>query len=110
LAILGTILVDQLRTHVTDSLISQGVPPEQAAKQAARISESQAGHVGPIPHFVRLDFAYATRTVFFVMAGIMAVAAIVARVGLQRGRQSRVPEQPELAADAAEDKAEPQPR
>jgi EmrB/QacA subfamily drug resistance transporter len=108
LAILGTVLVDQLRTHVTDSLISQGVPPEQAAKQATRISESQAGHVGPIPHFVRLDFAYATRTVFFVMAGIMAVAAIVARVGLQRGRQNLVPEQAELVGDAAQDKAEGQ--
>ena len=106
LAILGTVLVDQLRTHVTDSLISQGVPPEQAAKQASRIAESQAGHVGPIPHFVRLDFAYATRTVFYIMAAIMAVAAVVARIGLQRGLQKAVPEQPELVEEPAQDRAE----
>ena len=88
LAILGTVLVDQLRSQVTSSLESQGVPPNRAADQAAKISESQAGHVGPIPHFIRLDFAYATRTVFYVMAGIMAVAAIIARLGLQRGLQA----------------------
>jgi EmrB/QacA subfamily drug resistance transporter len=87
LAILGTVLVDQLRSHVTSSLVSQGVPPERAASEAAKISQNQGSHVGTIPHFVRLDFAYATRTVFFVMAGVMAVAAIVARVGLQRGLQ-----------------------
>ena len=87
LAILGTVLVDQLRSNVTSSLVSQGVPPERAAGEASKISENQGSHVGTIPHFVRLDFAYATRTVFFVMAGIMAVAAVVARLGLQRGRQ-----------------------
>jgi EmrB/QacA subfamily drug resistance transporter len=89
LAILGTVLVDQLRSHVTSSLVSQGVPPERAASEAAKISQNQGSHVGTIPHFVRLDFAYATRTVFLVMAGVMAVAAIVARVGLQRGLQKQ---------------------
>lgn len=43
--------------------------------------------MGTIPHFVRLDFAYATQTVFYVMCGIMGVAAIGARLGLQRGLQ-----------------------
>ena len=61
LAILGTILVDQLRSQVTSSLVSQGVPPDRAASQASKISQTQGGHVGTIPHFVRLDFAYATR-------------------------------------------------
>lgn len=31
-----------------------------------------------LPHFIRLDFAHATQTVFYVMAGIMAAAAIQA--------------------------------
>jgi hypothetical protein len=43
--------------------------------------------LGAIPQFYRVDFAYATRTVFYVMAGIMAVATIVALAGLRRGRQ-----------------------
>jgi EmrB/QacA subfamily drug resistance transporter len=99
LAILGTILVDQLRSQVTSSLVSQGVPPDRAASQASKISETQGGHVGTIPHFVRLDFAYATRTVFFVMAGIMAVAAIVAKFGLQRGVQAVPVTTEEYASD-----------
>jgi hypothetical protein len=54
-----------------------------------RISQSRAGggSIESIPHFVRLDFAYATRSVVYVMAAIMAVAMIVAFVGLQRGVQ-----------------------
>jgi EmrB/QacA subfamily drug resistance transporter len=87
LAILGTILVDQLRSHVTSSLVSQGVPAQRAAAEASKISQTQGSHVGTIPHFVRLDFAYSTQTVFYVMCGIMGVAAIVARLGLQRGLQ-----------------------
>ncbi|HTT92035.1 MAG TPA: MFS transporter [Acidimicrobiales bacterium] len=87
LAILGTVLVDELRSQVTSSLTAQGVPPGRAASEATHIAQTQGSHAGSIPHFVRLDFAYATRTVFYVMAGIMAVAAIVARLGLERGVQ-----------------------
>jgi EmrB/QacA subfamily drug resistance transporter len=87
LAILGTTLVDQLRSRITNSLVAQGLSRSEAATEAAKISQSQGGRVGAIPHFVRLDLAYASRTVFYAMAGIMAVAAIVARFGLQSGRQ-----------------------
>jgi hypothetical protein len=36
---------------------------------------------------VRLDFAEASRSVFYAMAVLMAVAAIVALAGLRGGRQ-----------------------
>ena len=36
---------------------------------------------------MRLDFAYATRTVLYVMAGIMLAAAVVAFMGLRAGVQ-----------------------
>lgn len=36
---------------------------------------------------MRLDFSYSTRTVLYVMAGIMAVAAVVALIGLRDGVQ-----------------------
>jgi MFS family permease len=88
IAILGTTLVDQLRSHVANSLIGLGVPRARAALEALSISQSQGGSSGAIPHFVRVDFAEATRTVFYAMAGIMAVAAIVARVGLLPGVQA----------------------
>jgi len=43
--------------------------------------------VASIPAFIRADFAAATRDVLYVMAAIMAVAALVALRGLTRGVQ-----------------------
>src|SRR5579875_1719430 len=89
LAILGTILVTEMRNRVTTSLISLGLPRGRAQAEAAALSQTRSGSggVAAIPHFYRADFAYATRTVLFVMAGIMAVAALVAIVGLRSGVQ-----------------------
>jgi len=89
IAVLGTILVSQFHSRVTTSLVSRGLSHARAAALATSISQSQGGNgnVGRIPHFVKMDFAYATRAVFYVMAGIMALAAVVAFLGLQRGRQ-----------------------
>jgi EmrB/QacA subfamily drug resistance transporter len=90
LAILGTILVSQMRSRVTSSLITLGVPSTKAHAEASNIAQSRSGSVSAIPHFVRLDFAYATRSVLYVMAAIMAVAAITAFVGLRRGVQEEL--------------------
>jgi hypothetical protein len=91
LAVLGTVQVSVMRSHVQSSLISQGVPRAAASKEATTISQagqgSGSGSISSIPHFVSLDFAYATRTVLLTMAIIMWVAAVVAFVGLKRGRQ-----------------------
>jgi EmrB/QacA subfamily drug resistance transporter len=89
LAVLGTILVSQFRSRVTTSLMAKGLSHARALAEATTISQSQggSGNVGRIPHFLKLDFAYATRTVFYVMAGIMAVAAVVGFLGLERGIQ-----------------------
>jgi EmrB/QacA subfamily drug resistance transporter len=91
LAVLGTISVSRFESHVRSSLIARGTPPDQAGDQAhtiAQAHQSAGGGTSSIPHFIRLDFAYATRTVFYVMAGIMAAAAIVAWIGLERGLQA----------------------
>ena len=89
LAILGTLLVSQLHSHLTTSLVARGESPDQAARTAARLAQGQGGSGSPasIPQFVRLDFAYATRSVLYAMALVMAVAAVVAVVGLRRGLQ-----------------------
>jgi len=105
LAILGTILVSRLRSRITTSLIAQGVPSRIAAARASIVSQSQArsGSTGLIPHFVRLDFAYATRSVFYVMAAVMAAGAVVSLVGLRRGRQAEPNQAPrEDQAEAAD--------
>jgi EmrB/QacA subfamily drug resistance transporter len=89
LAILGTVLVSQLHARIVTSLIAQGVPVARAHAEASSISQAHGGAsaTASIPHFVRLDFAYATRSVLYAMAGIMAFAAIVAFVGLRTGLQ-----------------------
>ena len=88
LAILGTLLVTEMRTRTASSLVSRGVPSPQASVEASRISQSQGNEAaGPIPHFIRLDFASATHSVLVAMAGAMAAAAVVAILGLRRGVQ-----------------------
>jgi EmrB/QacA subfamily drug resistance transporter len=89
LAILGTVLVTVMRSHLTTSLEAQGVPTGQATTEAARLAQAQGGSgtVSSIPHFYRLDFAYATRSVLYGMALAMAVAAVVGLIGLRPGLQ-----------------------
>jgi EmrB/QacA subfamily drug resistance transporter len=90
LAILGTILISQLRSRVTTSLISRGVPSARAHAVASRLSQSHttSSTGGALPHYLRIDFAYATRSVLYVMAAIMVAAAVVAFVGLRAGVQT----------------------
>ena len=88
LAILGTLLVTEMRNRLTTSLTAMGLPHAEAAAKAARLAEGgSAGTTTTIPHFFELDFAYATRDVLWGMAVVMAVAAVVGMVGLRRGRQ-----------------------
>ncbi|HEY2521253.1 MAG TPA: MFS transporter [Streptosporangiaceae bacterium] len=96
LAILGTILVTDMRNRLTGSLEAQGLPRGRAQTLAAQLSQSRSssssgGSASAIPHFYQLDFAYATRTVLYVMAGIMAAGAMVALLGLRRGVQEDLP-------------------
>jgi EmrB/QacA subfamily drug resistance transporter len=94
IAVLGTILVSQFRSRLTTSLVHRyGLSPGRAGALASKYSEasqSGGGKGTSISAFARHDFAYATRSVLFVMAGIMAVAAVVAFVGLERGAQEEV--------------------
>lgn len=90
LAVLGTLQVTELRHRLTDSFTAQGMPHARAAAEAKRASQAHGGTggTGSVPHYVRLDFAYATRTVLEAMAVIMAVAAVTALLGLRPGRQA----------------------
>ncbi len=86
LAVLGTILLTVQRSKLTESFTSRHVP--HPAQVAAQFSQSQGGAAtAHLPHFVRVDFAESIQTVLYVMCGIMALAAVVALVGLRRGLQ-----------------------
>ena len=108
LAILGTLLVTEFRSRLTSSLISiDHLSPAEAASKAAVAAQSSGGGTSGqlLPKYVRLDFAYASRSVFSAMALVMAVAAVVGLLGLERGRQELAPgseaELPSAAATGA---------
>lgn len=88
-AVLGTVLISEFRSKITASLAARGAPGPVASAQAAKIAQLQGGNgdVASIPAFIRADFAGATRDVLYVMAAVMAVAALVALRGLTRGVQ-----------------------
>jgi len=105
LAILGTIEVSRMRSEVTSSLLAKGASPSAAAagaRQATASSSGGSGTAAHIPSFIRLDFAHASQTVFYVMCGVMAAAAVVAFVGLRAGVQEDLATAPATAAEAAE--------
>jgi hypothetical protein len=88
-AILGTLLITRFRSAITSSLTAKGLPGPAAQAEAAKIAQLQGGNgnVAAIPAFIRADFAAATRDVLYGMSIIMAVAALVALLGLRRGVQ-----------------------
>ena len=98
-AILGTLLITRFRSAITASLTSKGLPGPAASTEAAKIAQLQGGNsnstITTIPAFIRADFAAATRDVLYGMAVIMAVAALVALLGLRRGVQEDTAQAPE---------------
>jgi EmrB/QacA subfamily drug resistance transporter len=97
LAVLGTLLISENRSNLEASLGDKGVPKEQADKVADCVSQGaesacqsvaqQAGKkAGELFSSVPHDFALASRTVFYGMAVAMAVAFVVALVGMPAGK------------------------
>ncbi|HEU5253107.1 MAG TPA: MFS transporter [Solirubrobacterales bacterium] len=96
LAVLGSILILENRSNLEATADSQGIPKQVGSEVADVISQgSTAGntpgeHLPPkiqkvvdaIPH----DFALASRTVFYAMAGVMAVAFVVALARMPGGK------------------------
>ncbi|HEU5268923.1 MAG TPA: MFS transporter [Jatrophihabitans sp.] len=92
LAVLGTVLITRFRTDITASLIDRGVPSGQAHRMAASLLSQPHGTTSAIPQFVRADFAHATQLVLYGMAAAMALAGVVALIGLRRGTPARAGE------------------
>jgi EmrB/QacA subfamily drug resistance transporter len=110
LAVLGTILIAQNKSHIESTLGAEGIPKSTADQVADAIthgggddSGSFTRHAGErareIFDAVQLDFAYASRSVFYVMAGALAVAFVVALIGAPKGRVEEVVEAPPEVAD-----------
>jgi EmrB/QacA subfamily drug resistance transporter len=102
LAVLGTILILQNRSHIESSLESFGLPKSTADDVAASLQQSGGGDSSRFSHggrrsqevfeAVQRDFAQSSRVVFYVMAAVMGLAFLVSLVGLRRGRQEATPD------------------
>jgi fucose permease len=95
LAVLGSILIFENRSNLESTAAENGVPKHAADEVADAISQGGGGGEAPahlhgpiakvvdsIPH----DFALASRTVFYGMAIAMAIAFVVALVGMPAGK------------------------
>jgi MFS family permease len=104
-AILGTVLISDFRSNITNSLVARGVPGPVASAQAATAAQLQGGNgngnIATIPQFIRADYASATQSVLIGMGVIMAVAAVVALFGLKFGVQQTTATETETAAAPA---------
>ncbi|HET7445720.1 MAG TPA: MFS transporter [Solirubrobacterales bacterium] len=106
LAILGTILISENRSHLESTLGAKGVPQSVTSEIADTISTGASAGGGEaaspvgkhlesvINSAIAHDFALASRTVFYVMAGVMAVAFVVALLKMPSGKVEEEIEEP----------------
>ncbi len=97
LAVLGSLLIVENRSNLESTLGSQGIPTDKADEIAAAVAGAGGGsssslteHAGAkakeVFDAIQIDYAMSTRTVFYVMAGAMAVAFVVALIGMPGGK------------------------
>ena len=97
LAILGSILISQNTSNIEESLGEQGISKSEADKIADAVNHSGGGdsssfaeHGGAAAQKVfkaiQLDYAESVQTVYYVLAGIMAFAFVVALVMMPQGK------------------------
>ncbi len=111
LAIMGSVFLSQNVSRIEDTLTARGVPAERADAIARAMTSSggggdqsgfaeQAGSgASALFHAIQVDVADSTRTVAYIMAGVMAAAFVVARLWMTSGR---APDPLEQAAAAEE--------
>jgi hypothetical protein len=97
LAVLGTVLINQNRSHLESTLGAQGIPKSKTDQIADSLSSAVGGsesslaqqggaHAKQIFSSIQYDFALSTRTVFYAMAAVMVVAFVVSLVWMPAGK------------------------
>lgn len=109
LAVMGSIFLTENVSRVDETLVAAGEPEHEAHEIARAMMSSggggdesgfaqQAGESArAIFEAIQVDVAQSTATVAFIMAGVMAVALVVTRLWMPRGRV----EEPATGDDAA---------
>ncbi|HYH53546.1 MAG TPA: MFS transporter [Solirubrobacterales bacterium] len=116
LAVLGSILILENRNNLEATADSNGIPKEVGSEIADAISQGTGAGESPenlpasvqkvvdsIPH----DFAMASRTVFYGMAGVMALAFVLALLRMPGGKVETEVEDPGEPTAAAPTTAGP---
>ena len=103
LAVLGSVLINQTRSHAKASLAQLHVPKQVASRIVASINTGagtapQHRAASPIYIAIQSDFAQATRIVYLAMTGIMAASFLVAVRRMERGIPKQVGDAPETVA------------
>ena len=107
LAALGSLLILENKSNIESTLGGLGVPKARADQVADAISHGGGGsstsfaeHGGgrrrELFEAVQSDYALSMRVVFYTMAGVMAVAFVVALIGMPAGRVEVVPGDDEM--------------
>jgi len=96
LAVLGSILIFENRSNLESSAAEHGVPKHAADEIADAISQGSGngsefpthlhGPIAKVVDSIPHDFALASRTVFYGMAVVMAIAFVVALAGMPAGK------------------------
>jgi len=106
MAVLGTILILENKSNLEATLGAEGVPKAKADAIAESISqgsasssegfaESAGAAANHLYAAVQHDFALASRTVFYAMAGVMALAFVVALATMPAGKVEETPAEPD---------------
>jgi len=96
LAVLGTILISENRSNLEATAAANGVPKQAADQIADAISQGSGngsefptqlhGPIAKVAENIPHDFALASRTVFYGMAVAMAIAFVLALLGMPGGK------------------------
>jgi hypothetical protein len=93
MAILGTILITQNKVNIEDNLGKLGIPKAQSDQIAADIvsGAQQGGSSGgaqaaEIFKGIQTSYAQSTQTIFYVMAGVLALIFIYSLIFVPRGK------------------------
>jgi EmrB/QacA subfamily drug resistance transporter len=112
LAVLGTILILQNKSHIESTLEAAGLPAGRAERVADAISHAGEGSstsfgeragagARRVFEAVQHDLALSTRFVFYVMAGVMLIAFVLTLIAMPAGRVEAVDEAAPQPATAA---------
>ena len=109
LAVLGTILISETNSNLTEKLGALGVP-KSVALQVSDTLSSGAASGGTTPsqsmiHAVQLGYAESMQVVFYIMAGVMAATFVFGQILMVGGKPQTVRPEEATAAEPAPEPA-----